>query len=220
LEKEMTSSIIIIGAGGHAKSVTNVALSCGYSVISYVDDNKDGTEILSTPVISTEECYRLYPNHNFCIAIGDNAVRERVVKELTEALPNAIFPPLIHKSSTIGVASKISKGSVVMPQSNIGPNSKVGSFCIVNSSASIDHDCSIEDFSSVAPGVITGGNVTLGIRSSISIGAVVKDGLSIGDDVVIGANSYVNKCVANNVVAYGNPCKVIRYRKLGDRYLR
>ena len=41
----------------------------------------------------------------------------------------------------------------------------------------------------------------------------------IGDDVVIGANSYVNKGVEDGVVAYGSPCKFVRSRKKGDSYL-
>ena len=34
----MSKAIIIVGAGRHAISVTNVALSCGMSVVAFVDD--------------------------------------------------------------------------------------------------------------------------------------------------------------------------------------
>ena len=74
-------------------------------------------------------------------------------------------------------------------------------------------------FSSIAPRVVTGGNVKIGIRSALSIGATVKHGVLIGDDVVIGANSYVNKQISSNVVANGSPCKFVRKRIKGDSYL-
>ena len=100
-----------------------------------------------------------------------------------------------------------------------GSNSNVGACCIVNTKSSIDHDCVMNDFSSVGPGVVCGGNVTVGKRSAVSIGTVVKHNLDIGDDVVVGANSYVNKNIESGVVAYGSPSKNVRERKKGDAYL-
>lgn len=110
-------------------------------------------------------------------------------------------------------------GAVVMPQVNIGPKSIVSSFCILNTSSSIDHDCEMSPFSSTAPRVFTGGNVKIGLRSAISIGAKIKHGIEIGDDSVIGANSYVNKSVDSNVVAYGSPCKFVQKRLKGNTYM-
>jgi len=174
---------------------------------------------MGAPVITTEACYSSYPKHNYVIAIGDNAVRERVAKELRSALPNVLLPSLAHQSSVIGVGSVVGIGTIVMPNANIGPSSVIGDFCIINTSSSIDHDCSIKDFASIAPGVVTGGNVRVGLRSAISISAAVKHGVNIGDDTVIGANSYVNNDVDSEVVAYGTPCKFVRNRKVGDSYL-
>jgi maltose O-acetyltransferase len=52
--------------------------------------------------------------------------------------------------------------------------------------------------------VVIGNNVWLGGNSTI------LPGVTIGDDVVIGAGSVVTKDIPNGVLAYGNPCKVIR----------
>lgn len=213
-KKEVSKAIIIVGAGGHAVSVTNVALSCGMSVVAYVDDIKAGSKVLDIPVITKQQCINTYKTENFAIAIaiGDNSVRERVYNEYKVELPNCEFPPLIHQSAVIGINSKIGDGAVIMPQANVGPNSKVGVFCILNTSSSIDHDCDLQSFSSIAPRVVTGGNVKIGVRSAVSIGATVKNGILIGDDVVIGANSYVDKAFGSNLVAYGTPCKFVRER--------
>ena len=40
------TALVIVGAGGHALSVTNVALSCGFDVVAYVDDAQTGTELM------------------------------------------------------------------------------------------------------------------------------------------------------------------------------
>jgi sugar O-acyltransferase (sialic acid O-acetyltransferase NeuD family) len=215
----VSKDIIIVGAGGHAVSVTNVALSCGINVVAYVDNNKAGSKVLDIPVITKQQCIDTYKTANFAIAIGDNSVRERVYNDYKLELPNCEFPPLIHQTAVIGINSKVGDGTVIMPQTNIGPNSKVGVFCILNTSSSIDHDCDMQSFSSIAPRVVTGGNVNIGVRSALSIGATVKHGIVIGDDVVIGANSYVNKPFDSNLVAYGTPCKFVRERTKEDAYL-
>ena len=208
----MKQSIIIIGAGGHAVSIANVAHGSGMNVIAFVDDNKAGVGLLGIPVITTQQCINEHTAANLTIAIGENSVRERVSNEYKSAMPKAKFPPLIHNSAVVGIKTEVGDGTVVMPQVNIGPNCKVGVFCILNTSSSIDHDCEMDAFSSIAPRVVTGGNVKIGLSSAISIGATVKHGVIIGDDVVIGANSYVNKTVESKTVAYGIPCKFVRKR--------
>ena len=215
----MNTSIVIIGAGGHAVSIANVAHGSGMDVAAFVDDNKVGTNLLNIPVISSNQCINEYITANLAIAIGDNAVRERVSNEYKSAMPNARFPALIHSSAVVGVNTEIGDGTVVMPQVNIGPNCKVKEFCILNTASSIDHDCEMDAFSSIAPRVVTGGNVKIGLGSALSIGSTVEHGIVIGDDVVIGANSYVNKRFEGGVLAYGNPCKFVRNRNKGDSYL-
>jgi sugar O-acyltransferase (sialic acid O-acetyltransferase NeuD family) len=219
MTKEISSSVVIIGAGGHAVSVSNVASSCGMRVAAYVDDSKSGTKVLGIPVITKQLCIDTHFDKNFVIAIGDNSARELIYKEFKSELPNSKFPALIHQSAVVGINSRIGNGAIIMPQANVGPNSIIGEFCIVNTSASIDHDCEMQSFSSLAPRAVTGGGVNIGVRTAVSIGAIIKHGISIGDDVVIGANSYVDKAIGNNIVAYGSPCKVVRTRIKGDSYL-
>ena len=50
----------------------------------------------------------------------------------------------------------------------------------------------------------------LGRTCWIGAGAVILPGVSIGDNTVVGAGSVVNKDLPANVVAVGNPCKVLR----------
>lgn len=215
----MSLEFVLIGAGGHAISITNLLHSNNNIVINYVDNELSGKSIMGTPIITIEECVDTYNDQNFCIAIGDNFIREKVSKEIRSLLPNAKFPAIIHNSSVIGIEANIGEGSVVMPQCNIGPRCSVGDFCIVNSNSSIDHDCDILNFSSIAPGVNTGGNVKIGYRSAICIGSVIKQAITIGDDVVVGANSYVNINLENNIIAMGTPIKKYSDRKKGDSYL-
>lgn len=53
-------------------------------------------------------------------------------------------------------------------------------------------------------------SVHIGINCWIGAGAVIVPGVTIGDNVVIGAGSVVTKDIPSNVVAVGNPCRVLR----------
>lgn len=57
--------------------------------------------------------------------------------------------------------------------------------------------------------------VRIGKNCWIGAGAIILPGVTIGDNVVIGAGSVVTKDIPSNVVAVGNPCRVMR--EIGER---
>lgn len=59
--------------------------------------------------------------------------------------------------------------------------------------------------------------IHIGKRCWIGAGAVIFPGVTIGDDTVIGAGSVVTKDIPANVVAVGNPCRVMREIGAHDR---
>lgn len=59
--------------------------------------------------------------------------------------------------------------------------------------------------------------VSIGKNCWIGAGVIIVPGITIGDNVVIGAGSIVTKDIPSNVVAVGNPCKVLREVNERDR---
>ena len=57
--------------------------------------------------------------------------------------------------------------------------------------------------------------VHIGKNCWLGAGVIVLPGVTIGDNSVIGAGSVVTKDIPENVVAVGNPCKVLR--QIGER---
>jgi len=213
------NKLIIIGAGGHATSVYGVAVACGYEVFSFVDLQPEIGELCGIPVLNDIEPFMTDSNFDFSIAVGANFSRERIYPEMNGRVAIDRFPGLFHPSSTLSPNSSIGYGTVVMANSTVGVGTTIGQFCLVNSAASIDHTCRMSDYSSLAPGCTVGGDVVLGLRSALSIGSIVKNSITIGDDTVIGAASYVNKPIGDAVVAYGVPARVVRQRNVTDSYL-
>ena len=52
--------------------------------------------------------------------------------------------------------------------------------------------------------------ITIGDRVWIGDKVTILAGINIGEGAIIGSNAVVTKDVPANVVAYGNPCKVVR----------
>jgi len=52
--------------------------------------------------------------------------------------------------------------------------------------------------------------VTIGDKAWIGGGVIILPGVTIGDNVTIGAGSVVTKDIPDNVLALGNPCKVVK----------
>lgn len=59
--------------------------------------------------------------------------------------------------------------------------------------------------------------ITIGDNVWIGGNAVIMPGVTIGDNVVIGAGSIVTRDLPSNVIAAGNPCRVIREITDADR---
>lgn len=58
-------------------------------------------------------------------------------------------------------------------------------------------------------------SVHIGRNCRIGAGAIILPGITIGDNTVVGAGSIVTKDLPPNVVAVGNPCRVLR--EIGER---
>lgn len=71
------------------------------------------------------------------------------------------------------------------------------------------------DFNSTRPTELKKRNALLKeMFAEIGAGALIMPGITIGDHVVVGAGSVVTKDLPSNVIAVGNPCRVLR--EIGD----
>lgn len=196
-------NLAIIGKGGHARVIKSCIDNNCFNLI-WNDMATSADDVKDVPAL-------------FVIGVGDNWSRKTISEKIESAKPK--YATIIHHSAQIADDIVIGEGTVIMPNAVINAGCVIGKHCIVNTGAILEHDSVMEDFSSLAPRVATGGNVYIGECSAIGLGAVINNDIKICSQTVIGSGSIVTKDIQNNVVAYGVPCKVIRKRNEGEKYL-
>ncbi|GGG53358.1 acetyltransferase [Epilithonimonas arachidiradicis] len=196
-------NINILGAGGHAKVVIEIAEELDYKINEIYDQNPEVSKILDYNVSNNLET--LTEKENVFFALGNNFNRKSSSQKYHFANFN-----LVHPSAIISTRTKIGVGNVIMAGVVINSSVKIGSHCIINTSACIDHDCEIEDFVHISPNVALAGNVKIKEGAQVGIGASVKQNITIGSWSVIGAGAVVINDVPENVVVVGNPAKIIK----------
>lgn len=193
----------LFGASGHGKVIKDILNANGVKVQAFMDDNPNVNECAGIPVLHE------YSNQSpMIVSIGMNHIRKTVVDKLLVANPDIEFATAIHPSAIVSPTAKIGEGTVVMAGAVINADAIIGKHCIVNTGATVDHDCIIEDYCHIAPGVNVSGATHIGDGTWIGVGASVIQCLNIGKNCFIGAGSVVVKDIPDNVVAFGNPCKV------------
>lgn len=204
--------IIILGFGGHAKSVADSIIRMkSYAITGYTDVYKCDCQY--NYLGNDDKLEELYHQgiHKAVLGvgyIGNSTVRDSLVRKAKEI--GFVFPIIVDPSAIIAPDVEIGEGTFIGKNSIVNADSKIGNYCILNTGSIVEHENIIGNFSHIAVGAILCGNVKIGHHSMIGAGATIIQGKSVGDNVIIGANSTVNSDFSNDCIAVGSPAKVLR----------
>lgn len=208
----MEKKLLLIGGGGHCHSVIDSVLSIGeYSEIGIIDSVECSYQGVSR-IGTDDDLPRLFIEGwtDAFIAVGsvgNTDIRRRLYDYINKIGYN--IPDIIDSSALISRGVSIGKGVFIGKRAVVNIGVVIGACSIVNTGSIIEHDCSIGDFSHISPSAVLCGNVSVGNDTHIGAGSVVKQGVTIGDHTMIGAGSVVVSNFADNIKAYGNPCKAV-----------
>ena len=214
----MSKKILLVGGGGHCKSVLDSLLEINeFSKIGIIDIKENmRKEILEVLVIGCDDDLpRLFTDgYKYAFvtvgSIGNPKLRIRLFNKLNEIgfeIPNIVDP-----SAVVSRHVKMETGIFVGKNVVINAGSTIHKGSIINTGAIIEHDCLVGEFAHIAPGSVLSGEVQIGENTHIGANSVIKQQLRIGADSIIGMGSVVTKNIKDNIIAYGNPCKEVRTR--------
>jgi sugar O-acyltransferase (sialic acid O-acetyltransferase NeuD family) len=205
--------LILVGGGGHCKSVIDVAESVGYQILGILDTpDKLGEDVLGYKVIGNDnDIPKFVDKADFIVTIGfikDSSLRIKLHK-LVEAA-NGNLATIIASTAYVSKYAKVDNGTVIMHKSFVNAGAKIGKGCIINTMANIEHDASIEDFCHISTGVMISGDCIVGKSTFIGSQSVVVNGISVPSNSVFGAASMIRKSFKYEGVYVGNPAIMIK----------
>lgn len=206
-------SVVIIGAGGHAKVVLELLRDAGATVVGLTDANPRGGDILGAPVLGDDTILpALFESgvRSAFVALGDNHRRFQMgerVQQLGFNLVNAISP-----YARISVSAQLGRGVAVMAGATVNAEAQIGDLSIVNTNAGVDHDAVLEAACHVGPGVALAGGVRIGRWALLGAGSSVIPNCSVGEGAIVGAGACVVRDIGPNMIAVGVPATIVRVR--------
>jgi len=212
----MSDKLLVIGAGGHARSVLDIALqNNNFAQIACMDPVypklKKVDSLDEIPIIGTDDdmqsIYEQGYKHVF-VALGENKLRHK----LFHTAVSIGFEPvnIISSGALVSPRANLGRGVCVMAGAIININTTIDDNCIINTRSSIDHDCHIMKSCHIAPGATLSGCVKLEQGVWIGTGASIVEDIVIEEWSFIGAGAVVINDVEANALYYGTPARKIK----------
>ena len=205
--------LILIGGGGHCKSVIEAVESQGRKILGVLDMPENvGKDVLSTKIIGIDDEIPSYVDKaEFVITVGlikNPATRIKLHNRVKEA--GGKLATIIASTAYVSKYATIGEGTVVMHHAFVNAGARVGCNVILNTFTNIEHDVVIGDHCHISTGTMVNGDCKIGNKVFVGSQVVISNGLNICDDTIIGAGSAVVTNVIKKGIYVGNPAKRIR----------
>ena len=200
--------LILVGGGGHCKSVIDVAESAGYNILGVLDMPENvGKDILSTKVIGTDDDIPLYVGKaDFVITVGfikSPTIRIRLYDQIKAA--GGKLATIIASTAYVSRYATIGEGTVVMHNAFVNADARIGNNVILNTFVNIEHDAVIGDQCHISTGTMVNGECKVGNNVFVGSQSVLANCIDIADGIIVGAGSLVRKSLRIKGIYSGNP---------------
>jgi sugar O-acyltransferase (sialic acid O-acetyltransferase NeuD family) len=207
----MKKRLAIIGGGGFAKEIIEIALLNGFEIIGIFAQQNNLTAYAYLGYL--DELLSKRDRYDYVhIAFGGInqaglANRAKVIQFLEKhAIPAAT---LISPYARISDNVEIAEGSYIAHNALISCEARIDAHVIINTASLIGHDTHIGKNTTVSPQAFIGGECIIGENSLIGAGTLIKQGLSIGENCIIGMGTIVQRSIQSNMMLVHNLSKPV-----------
>ncbi len=200
--------LVIIGAGGYAKSVIDSIDHNVYKIIGFIDEKNKNPMHLGYPIISDR--FDDIKGSELCcyfVAIGNNKVRKKWYEGLLRKGLECVS--IVDRSAIVSSAASIGHGCFVGKMAIINSKAQVGDNVIVNTKALIEHGCHVESHANLSTNSCINGDVHVEEGAFVGSCSVTLGQKTVGAWSTIGAGAVVTHDVAPGDVVAGVPARVL-----------
>lgn len=205
----MKRPLILVGGGGHCKSVIEVAESAGYEIKGILDmPDEVGKEVLpGHKVIGTDDEIPQYVEEcDFVITVGfikNPALRIKLYNKVKAA--GGRLATIIASTAHVSKYAELGEGTVIMHHAFVNAGAKIGDNCIINTFVNIEHDAEVGNQCHISTGTMVNGECKIGENCFIGSQSVCANCIEIASDIIVGAGSVVRKSIRVKGIYAGNP---------------
>lgn len=206
-------NLILVGGGGHCKSVIDVAESAGYTILGILDRPEEaGKNVLGYEVIGTDaEMAKFADQAEFVVTVGQIKspdLRIKLHRMLADA--GCRLATIIASTAHVSKYASVGEGTVVLHHAVVNADAKIGRGCIINTFANIEHDVIVGDYCHISTGAMINGGTRVGDGTFVGSQSVINQCVTVCERTVVASGSVVNKDINESGVYAGNPIK--RYK--------
>lgn len=185
------ADLILIGAGGHARSCIDAIEQEGrHKIAGLIGLRQEvGSKHFDYKVLATDlELVELAKKYPYAlITLGQIITAQDRIRLYQQALDSGFkLITVIAPTAYVSPRATIGSGTIVMQGAIINAGAVVGNNCIINSNSLIEHDVRIKDHCHISTGAIINGDTSIGAGTFIGSRAVIKEGVSIGANSLVG----------------------------------
>ena len=221
-DSTIPSEINVLGYSGSYLSLifeTLTSLKYTGNVFIYPNDAKRRAPYSFETDINYEviniETIKTKPKDNFIFCSNKPSTKQFLFNffETEWKIKPVQFISFYHVSSILASSVNPNFGFYMEPCSVVSPYTKIGFGVTINRNCSVGHHNILHDYCSIHPGTNLTGDVEIGEAVAIGPGCTIFNSVKIGNNSIIGGGSVVTKDIPDNVLAFGNPCKIIKKLK-------
>lgn len=205
----------IYGAGGLGREVYELANVINsnnnrWDEIFFIDDGvviNNPRNVLIINFLNLKDKFNL-EDVEVCIAIGEPYIRKVLFDKLIDS--NIVITTIIHPEVYIPKSTIIGKGTIINKFTSISCDSVIGENVYLHPIVCVGHDSNIGNHAIISSYVDVAGDCIVGECAFLAINVIMKQGTIIGSNSIVGLASVVHRDIKNDVIALGNPARVMK----------
>lgn len=202
-------------AGALGREVYELALdinevSSKWGEIVFVEDKIMPHENLRCEYITFDDfCARYSSSEAEVVIANGEPANRKSIRERVKAKGYSLGV-MVHPLARVSRFAALDEGVIICYGCNVSTDTHIGINAYLQPSSSAGHDAVIGSDSVISAVSRIAGNTHIGKEVYIGMSALIRESISIGDNTIVAMGSVVQRSLPEEVVAMGNPARVIQ----------